>query len=122
MVKLSTHWLPHNVFTDFYNTLDFSTSLEIPWRSNDVLNVPATCKLCELCTSILGCIVSQKDSFQNSMAAKLHFQLLSDSSGICHVIFRKHILLEERRIIVNSNQVVTLVKQEQICTNLWPIL
>ena len=103
-VKLSTHGLPHDFFTDFYRTFNLPVTLRVPWRGRDVLKVPVTCKLCKLCRSILWSIV-RNDNFRNSMPAKLHFQLLNNNSGICHV---KLIHLEGGRIIINSNQALTL--------------
>ena len=107
------HCFPQDAFTDSYHTLNLSITLGTPWRGSDVLKVPVTCKICKLCGSILWSIV-RHDYFWNSMPAKLHIQFLNNSSGICHV---KLIHLEERRIIINSNQVVALVKHEQICAN-----
>ena len=41
------------------------------------------------------------------MLAKLHFQLLNNSSGICRIELTH---LKERRVVLHSDQVVALVK------------
>lgn len=50
------------------------------------------------------------------MAAKLPFQLLNKSCGICLV---QLIHFKERRVIINRNQVLTPIKQEQVCAKIW---
>ena len=50
------------------------------------------------------------------MAAKLHLQLLNYSSGMCRV---ELIRLKVRSVVIHSNQVRALIKQEKICTDLF---